>query len=153
MVLLMRYFIVAFEYPAIPPTDNTPIIAGNIRTFFAQQRSYDGLTNGGVIKKAKLVPDEMWDGDSIKNVWGYNFNIELYDENKNNDSFYLQFKLPEEDCIEIATHDWFAANAFAVSIRGDDSHSFRSPISIDEAIIYCQGTEGDSADGIEIYFK
>ena len=33
------------------------LIAGNVRTFFAPQRSYDVLTNT-VIKKAKLVPAE-----------------------------------------------------------------------------------------------
>ncbi|MBQ8671015.1 MAG: hypothetical protein IJ525_00660 [Alphaproteobacteria bacterium] len=35
------------------------LIAGNIRTFFAPQRSYADLNNSTILKKAKLVPEEM----------------------------------------------------------------------------------------------
>ncbi|MBR3501454.1 MAG: hypothetical protein IKO06_00950, partial [Alphaproteobacteria bacterium] len=47
------------------------LIAGNVRTFFASQGNYEGLdssTDDGrkIIQKAKLVPDEMWDGNDIK---------------------------------------------------------------------------------------
>ena len=58
------------------------LIAGNVRTFFAMQRDYEGLdssTDDGrkIIQKAKLVPDEMWNeaGNGLVNAFGDMFYV------------------------------------------------------------------------------
>ncbi|MBR3501365.1 MAG: prepilin-type N-terminal cleavage/methylation domain-containing protein, partial [Alphaproteobacteria bacterium] len=56
------------KYRTNKTIEQITLIAGNIRSFFAPQKSYAGLssysdTGKAIIKKAKLVPDEMWDGD------------------------------------------------------------------------------------------
>ena len=85
------------------------LIAGNVRTFFAQQRNYADIKNYDtkniIIKKAKLVPDEMWNGDSINGVWGNSLNIAADYETP--EFFLISFKdIPEEACIELVTHSW-----------------------------------------------
>ena len=62
------------------------LIAGNVRTFFAPQRSYKDLNNT-ILKKAKLVPDEMWeDGKTYpQNVWGMEVSIGRADKSSRND--------------------------------------------------------------------
>ena len=106
------------------------LIAGNIRSFFAPQRSYAGISEA-VIKKAKLVPDEMWDDSRIKNVWGGNFSISdvgLNDvDNPDGKAFYFYLdEISEESCIEIATQDWGAVSGsgfMAIGINTSDTRS------------------------------
>ena len=67
--------------------EQVALIAGNVRTFFAPQGNYDGLYSGdntglAIIKKDKLVPDEMLTvNDSgkitaITNPFGGGFDIQ-----------------------------------------------------------------------------
>jgi len=100
------------------------LIAGNVRTFFANQKNYAGLSSVGsvglaIIKKAKLVPDEMWNssGNGFENAFGGKigassicFGASCY---QNDFVIYLQ-GLPQEACIELATHDWSATSAYAI---------------------------------------
>ena len=130
------------------------LIAGNIRTFFAPQRSYEGLINDSVIKKAKLVPDEMWDGNNIKDVWGNNLHIE-----GNFSSFYITFySVTESDCIELGTQDWTNLNLAGISLGGinTDKYDFKYdgicseststifcakdiPVAVDKVVTACSG--------------
>ncbi len=105
------------------------LIAGNVRTFFASQGNYGGLYSGddtgnAIIRKTKLVPDEMLtlntDGKitSINNEFGGN--VILSDEPRNEmelspkntdgyafTSFSLRFtNISSEACVELATLDW-----------------------------------------------
>ena len=87
------------------------LIAGNIRAFFAPQMSYTGLTKA-VIKKAKLVPDEMLElneNGSIKQI-NNAFGGEVGLENNywlGHNGFYIAIgSLPQQACIEIVTQDW-----------------------------------------------
>jgi len=116
------------------------LISQNVRSFFASQRNYSGLdstnssnSNGlSLIKKAKLVPDEMIDEDNsiedidlgsthhIFNPFGggvvlWNDNKGTTVENCGNAALcseaikYFQiiyFRLPQEACVELATQDW-----------------------------------------------
>ena len=107
------------------------LIAGNVRTFFATQRNYDGLTYA-VIKKAKLVPDEMWDGNSIKNVWGGTFYIKDWLSS----GFKISVsKLPLEACIELATYDWGVSSGKYIIF--DDSYYTAIPTSLALATELC----------------
>ena len=115
------------------------LISQNVRSFFASQRNYAGLysannisTNGlSLIKKAKLVPDEMIDESSSIVDDDLNFTHHIFNafgggvvvwndvrgdiENCSGDSSCLEslkyfqiifFRLPQEACIELATQDW-----------------------------------------------
>ena len=121
------------------------LIAGNVRTFFASQKNYEGVycaTNldgscnvagcngfGGnkgcpIIKKAKILPDDIItvnDGKitSITNLFGYRVYLDW--QNKANSGDHQAFSIEyvvdsEEACIELATNDWTVANAEAVRI-------------------------------------
>ena len=96
------------------------LIAGNVRTFFAPQGNYEGLAsataNGKkIIQKAKLVPDEMWDGNDIKTVFGQ---AALY--SVDGGFRILLNKLPIEACIEISILDWGNIASGIYSMTLDD---------------------------------
>ena len=106
------------------------LIVGNVRTFFAPQRNYNGLvsyddTGKAIIKKAKLVPDEMLEYNSngtirnINNVFGGN--VELFGTyldivNKDESApglFLVGFgNISYDACIELASHDWKQLNPY-----------------------------------------
>ncbi len=109
------------------------LIAGNVRTFFATQRNYDGL-DFNIIKKAKLVPDEMWeDGkDFPQNVWGGMFYISAWGSS----GFKISvLTLPLEACIELATYDWGVSSGKYIIF--DDSYYTAIPTSLALATELC----------------
>ena len=93
------------------------LIAGNVRTFFAGQGNYAGLntnddTGKAIVKKAKLVPDEMLElneNGSIKqinNAFGGEVGLR-HNDWLGHDGFYIAIgSLPQQACIEIVTQDW-----------------------------------------------
>jgi len=93
-------------------------------------------------KKAKLVPDEMWDGNDIKNVFGQNVYLSTAHTGKQAFSIALS-GLPREACIELTTQDWNYANLNGISF--DDIYDFKTPVSIENAVDQC-------ADENEIVF-
>ncbi|MBQ8671430.1 MAG: hypothetical protein IJ525_02800 [Alphaproteobacteria bacterium] len=119
------------------------LIAGNIRSFFASQRSYEGLNNSDVIKKAKLVPDEMWRNDSFYFPFDNHTSlISSCSKNSPDDKKAFSINIldvPGEACIELATHDWMIANGYIIKF---DREYKKTPLSIDEAITMC----GDISD-------
>ncbi|MBR3501380.1 MAG: hypothetical protein IKO06_00555 [Alphaproteobacteria bacterium] len=130
------------------------LIAGNARTFFASQGNYAGLhsefdSGRKIIQKAKLVPDEMLtlDADgkitSITDAFGYSVYIGSVDRSASGDdkAFYMSLVyLPEEACIELATHNWQDIDVMAVSV-GYEAHG---PIpSLEYTAEGCSGMDGD----------
>ncbi|MBQ8671849.1 MAG: hypothetical protein IJ525_04935 [Alphaproteobacteria bacterium] len=118
------------------------LIAGNIRTFFAPQRSYAGLnsdnyTGKAIIKKAKLVPDEMWDGNAIKNVWGDKFFIITYSAN----AFTFQiYGIPQEACIEILSQDWSDLKVNHICHYGPPKCA-KTPLDFDTILLLCNKSD------------
>ncbi len=122
------------------------LIAGNIRTFFAPQKSYDGLiaydeNKGGyyVIKKAKLVPEEMWeDGkDNPQNVWGDDFFITTYSAN----AFTFQiYGIPQEACIEILSQDWSDLKVNHICHYGPPKCA-KTPLDFDTILLLCNESD------------
>ncbi len=136
------------------------LIAGNVRTFFGPQRNYSGLdaydeNKGGyyVIKKAKLIPDEMWDGNDIKHVWGGEFYLSSLSKSTGDDyqafKIELRFLIPEEACIEIVSQDWSASGVKGIGImNGSENWTYlKAPAEMNDAITACT-----DADFIEFYF-
>ncbi len=99
------------------------LIAGNVRTFFAPQRNYDGL-DFNIIKKAKLVPDEMLelneDGSikDINNAFGSHVSMAGSPVNSK-DLFIVLDDITTEACIELVTQDWSSSSVYSVSILND----------------------------------
>jgi len=137
------------------------LIAGNVRTFFAPQKNnYIGLdcngsdcdtTNGcrggssvdsngyptyayngcPIIKKAKILPDEMITLDptgkkiiAITNPFGDAVDIEFYnlglDDKEVSGDHIIIYGLPQEACIALATHDWSVSDLIAMTINEYD---------------------------------
>ena len=96
------------------------LIAGNVRTFFSTQGNYQGLNDTAVVKKAKLVPEEMFGDDSdtsFNNAFGGSgwFSVESLSSTDIGKSFVIILNdIPQEACIEIATMDWRANSGSSV---------------------------------------
>ena len=130
------------------------LIGGNIRSFFAPQRSYEGLTNT-VIKKAKLVPDEMWvnnefESNQIKNVFDLYVFIQACSKSTNGDrqAFKIQYETPvdEEICIELLSQDWSNIGVTSISAlynRGTRYFYLTPPANIDEVVNQCSRSVAD----------
>ena len=96
------------------------LMSQNIRIFFANQKNYTGLTNNNedgrkLIKKAKLVPDEVWNADGLVNPFGgaYEIAADYYEGS----IFDIRISnLPEEACIELALIDWSSVSSGIINI-------------------------------------
>ena len=117
------------------------LISGNIQSFFASQNDFTGLdilssdgqssdTAKSILKKAKLIPDEMWNSaeTSLENAFGGEFiiygskrsgsaGIYTYDKSV---SLYVS-GISEEACIELFSHDWTNINGIDAVVAGGHS--------------------------------
>ncbi|MBR3501748.1 MAG: hypothetical protein IKO06_02455 [Alphaproteobacteria bacterium] len=140
------------------------LIAGNVRTFFAPQKNYKGLSSGtdegkAIIQKAKLVPDEMWNEDktAMENAFGAKVGLSNTTKAKSGDAqaFIISYRIPiemQEVCIELLSYDWtiagvkgivvFEADATSNSMSGNPVG--KTPINIDDAIKLCNPVRSDS---------
>ena len=141
------------------------LIAGNVRAFWGPQKNYDGVRCGcnasgcygqssgdgcPIVKKAKIIPDEMLtlDADgkitSITDAFGNSVYIGSEDRSAEHDNkaFYIELNhLPEEACIELATHNWQDIDVIAVSVGFEAS----PPISMLQYTAEgCSGIDGDN---------
>ena len=108
------------RYRVNKTVEQISLIAGNIRTLYATQKGgvyeegdpfgkYISLDNN-VLKKAKLVPDEMWNGDNMENAWGTGFYVRPaypeYDDIYGGAFSLILQNITEEACIDIITQPW-----------------------------------------------
>jgi len=124
------------------------LIAGNIRAFFGPQKSYKGVSDNTVLRKAKLIPDEMItvndDGEitAITNPFGGVVDVCSEDNTKSMDdqAFEIIYDLGdnEEACIELHSQDWsmLSSNVIIRYIYGPDFYLL-PPLDIDEAVLLC----------------
>ncbi|MBQ8671085.1 MAG: hypothetical protein IJ525_01020 [Alphaproteobacteria bacterium] len=142
------------------------LIAGNVRTFFSSQNNFEGIdclndssseNNCKILKKAKLVPDEMWNSTytSLVSVFGTDTDIEQYD---NKTLIISVHEIPTQACIELVSHNWNNANITTivetVSPNRDETHyAYESIISIDEAVTACSDDGGTTISAINFYVK
>ncbi|MBQ8671588.1 MAG: hypothetical protein IJ525_03600 [Alphaproteobacteria bacterium] len=142
------------------------LIAGNVRTFFAPQRNYDGLDNSNnkwIIQKAKLVPEEMYGSEgssSIDLINAFGEDVYLKYENKaqsgDNQAFYIKYHLDknEEACIELLSNDWTNAGVKAYRVAGGpayDNKLFKAPLDVATAVDTCSKAK-EQGYWIEINF-
>ena len=158
------------------------LIAGNIHTFFANQRSYNGIDCGGsddrpdgedscsIIKKAKLVPDEMIseiEGNYGKtklimtNPFGGNVyltgfahsNENQVDQGKGYFRIYYD-EVPEEACIDLMSQDWSATGAKYICAYAPNPNCMSTPDIAVAQTICSNRTSEDlflSFDGTETF--
>ena len=141
------------------------LIAGNVRAFFAPQRSYAGLdstsdddTINCIITKAKLIPDEMLTtsphetcGKTIDDITGaFGESISVYSFTKatdgDNKAFSMSFSgsnlkggIPDEACIELISQDWTNANVDAIMIINSNEQEVykKTPVDVETAVNLC----------------
>ncbi|MBQ8671776.1 MAG: hypothetical protein IJ525_04560 [Alphaproteobacteria bacterium] len=129
------------------------LIAGNVRTFFASQGNYEGVNDDKVIKKAKLVPDEMWDGNNIRNVFGDTVLLHSTGKFKRGDAkaFVIEYVTPtdnEEVCIELFTHDWSDAGIRSILAHPVYTKAKKLPIDINDAVTMCSNISEAGKQGL-----
>ncbi|MBQ8670941.1 MAG: prepilin-type N-terminal cleavage/methylation domain-containing protein [Alphaproteobacteria bacterium] len=107
------------------------LISQNIRTFFANQRNYVDLNTlipSGIkiIKKAKLVPDEVWSDDNLQNAFGGSFEMAVVsDAEYSGKMFTIAITdIPQEACIEIASNDWSVSSGLLGYAINTNSSAF-----------------------------
>ena len=124
------------------------LIAGNVRAFFAPQGNYVGVDNKTVLRKAKIIPDEMWeynDDGTFKqftNVFGYGVDLGSADKSKVLDyrAFKLKYHIPTKDvdiCIELLTYDWSSVGVNGFGTDGWYASFIKAPLELETAINYC----------------
>jgi len=127
------------------------LIAGNVRSFFAPQKSYDGLGRCyndndycKLIKKAKLMPDEMWDNTYkyFRNVFGDYVDLITEGKSKSGDkqAFSITYRIGDnmETCIELLSYDWRVSGAQAIQIGGPGYYpNLKVPVAVDKAVEVC----------------
>ena len=128
------------------------LIAGNVRTFFSSQKNYDDLSTN-VIKKAKLVPDEMWNEDKTALVNAFGTGVEVGSSNGFDKSFQILYHSPisPEACIELVTQDWSSVNINVIYLGTQKQKYLLPPISLDDAVTYCEDIDNEHAYGITFY--
>ena len=104
------------KYKINKTTDQISMLVANIRTMFATQGSYKGLTNSQA-KKFGVVPNDMYtnvSSASIDDAFGGKVYIAPSKLNSNdgdsNKAFIIEYGgLTQEACITIVTGDWGSA--------------------------------------------
>ncbi len=137
--------------------EQVTLIGGNIRSFFGPQRSYFDAGDSEVWRKAKLIPDEMWDNVRVwpVDLWGGDVDIQKsYGGSKEGFEIYYDGDSSEEECIELVTHDWKTAGVKMIRVWASgcpDCH-FIPPASLDDAIKLCN-KEDDNDLEMHYYFE
>lgn len=142
------------QYKINKTVDQISQIAGNIRTLFASQKDYKALDNGTgsinytLIKKAHLVPDEMWNTGqtAIENPFGGSVSIMSAGKKQGLEDWkgfgiYLS-SIPEEACMALATYDWGSGTSSGLVAVGINAGS---PYALTHDTTFLGGKQGDNA--------
>ena len=140
--------------------DNVSMLIANIKTMYAQQNSFEGLTNTTAVSMG-LVPDELVvdaANGTLSNA--YNGGVEINASSSvgvtagsNADdalSFNIVFKgLSKEACITLATNDWgsgYSSGLIGMSVSNADQ-TFKSDTGVGMG---CEGTAVANATSPQI---
>ena len=103
--------------------DNVSMLVANIKTLYAQQKTYDGLTNQTAVDMG-VVPDELGTTSDLTNAFNGKVYINTADSttDKDNKAFNIVFDgLSREACITLATNDWgsgYSSGLIAIAAQG-----------------------------------
>ena len=144
--------------------DNVSMLVANIKTLYAQQKTYTGLTNVTAVDMG-VVPDELVvkraDGattQSLINAFNGPVFIKASNSTDGADSkaFIIEFtELSREACITLATNDWgsgYSSGLIAIAAKGNKAtgaHTAPTAASTTLDTVYI-GAEGSAAAGTAI---
>ena len=103
--------------------DNVSMLVANIKTLYAQQKTYNGLTNQTAVDIG-VVPDELGTTSDLTNAFNGKVYISTADSTKDDDdkAFNIVFDgLSREACITLATNDWgsgYSSGLIAIAAQG-----------------------------------
>lgn len=103
--------------------DNVSMLVANIKTLYAQQKIYHGLTNQTAVDMG-VVPDELGTTSDLTNAFNGKVYISTADSTTDNDekAFNIVFDgLSREACITLATNDWgsgYSSGLIAIAAQG-----------------------------------
>ena len=130
------------KYKINKTIEQITLIAGNVRSFFRGNykdlNTYSTDTYKKIIKKAKLVPDEMWNENNwIEDLWGGE--IAIMPAGKGFSYVFIDGgMMPQEACIEIVSQDWSSSGVKIIEIFTSDTNYIAPvPVSLENAITAC----------------
>lgn len=130
--------------------DNVSMIVANIKTLYAQQKTYDGLTTANAITLG-VVPDELVKTENSTKVLrnAYNGEVEIHTAGsttaantgtgtaQDKKAFVIYFAgLSKEACITLATNDWgssYSSGLIAIQAASKGSASLKA--GLDDVLI------------------
>ena len=122
--------------------DNVSMLVANIKTLYAQQKTYAGLTNESAVAMG-VVPDELGTTKVLTNAFNGKVYINTADSTTDDDNkaFNIVFDgLSREACITLATNDWgsgYSSGLIAMAAQGSE---IGDKVLSDK--IGCTGAEG-----------
>ena len=103
--------------------DNVSMLVANIKTLYAQQKTYNDLTNQTAVDMG-VVPDELGTTSDLTNAFNGKVYIGTADSTTDGDdkAFNIVFDgLSREACITLATNDWgsgYSSGLIAIAAQG-----------------------------------
>ena len=114
--------------------DNVSMIVANVKTLYAQQKTYDGLDNEAAVSMG-IIPDELVvkteAGAYSKLLNSFNGQVFISQSNSTNSTdgkaFILEFgSLSKEACITLATNDWgsgYSSGLIAMEVKNTSAEN------------------------------
>ncbi len=138
------------KYRVNKAIEEITMVASNIRSFFGTKK-VDGFSFGSddytVIKKAKLIPEDMWNDSNnrYEHPWGYRFHLD-----DGVGKFGIQLEgVPLDACIDLFSYDWSTAGVKSYDADGPD---LIPPIDINEAVEACTTASDMYGDALQLSF-
>ena len=121
--------------------DNVSMMVANIKTLYAQQKTYEDLDNAEAVSMG-VIPDELVsdrDAGTLINAFNGAVFVSQSDSTVEDDgkAFIIEFdSLSKEACITLATNDWgsgYSSGLIAMQVQGEsvanDATSGKSTLS------------------------
>ena len=124
--------------------DNVSMLVANIKTLYAQQKTYTGLNNTSAVSMG-VVPDELGTSATLTNA--FNGNVFIASGNSTtgetgNRAFVIAFAgLSKEACITLATNDWgsgYSSGLIYIKATGAKNETY--DITSAAGLIGCSGS-------------
>ena len=123
--------------------DNVAMIVTNIRTLYAQQKTYDGLENSTAIQMG-VIPDELGTdatSGTLTNAFYGTVNIgpatvtslDAGTDGSNRGFFLTMNGLTKETCVTLASNDWgsgYSAGYVGMTVSGSDQDSYDTEFAV-----------------------
>ena len=107
--------------------DNVSMIVANVKTLYAQQKTYEDLDNAEAVSMG-VIPDELIsdrDAGTLINAFNGAVFVSQSDSTVDGDgkAFIIEFdSLSKEACITLATNDWgsgYSSGLIAMQVQGE----------------------------------